>query len=61
MNIIQIVGAAVGLLIGLVILTFLVFNYDLASVLATGSETLSPTGTPVGGLSLCIARAVWSR
>jgi hypothetical protein len=48
MNIIQIVGAAVGLLISLVILTFLVFNYDLASVLATGSETLSATGTPVG-------------
>jgi hypothetical protein len=48
MNIIQIVGIAVGIIIGLVVLTFLVFNYDLASVLATGSETLTPTGTSVG-------------
>jgi len=48
MNIIQIVGAAVGLIIGLVILTFLVINYDLASILATGSETLSPTVPSVG-------------
>lgn len=48
MNVIHIVGVAVGLIIGLVILTFLVFNYDLASIMATGSETLSPTAQSVG-------------
>ncbi len=48
MNLIQFVGVGVGLVIGLVIFSFLVINFDIASILATGSETLSPAGTPVG-------------
>lgn len=48
MNIMKIVGVAVGFIIGLVILTFLVLNFDLASMLATGSETYSPAGISVG-------------
>jgi hypothetical protein len=48
MNLIQVAGIVVGVIIGLVILSFVVINFDLASILATGSETLSPTGTPVG-------------
>jgi hypothetical protein len=48
LNLLQVAGVAVGIIVGLVILIFLVFNFDLASYLATGSETLSPTGTAVG-------------
>jgi hypothetical protein len=48
LNLIQVGGVVIGIIIGLVILTFLVINFDLASMLATGSETLTPTGISVG-------------
>jgi hypothetical protein len=48
LNLIQLVGVGMGLVIGLVIFSFVVINFDLAAILATGSETLSPAGTPIG-------------
>jgi hypothetical protein len=48
LNLLQIIGTAIGLIIAFVILTFLVFSFDVASYLATGSETLSPIGIAVG-------------
>jgi hypothetical protein len=48
MNLIQIAGIVVGVIVGVAILSFLVINLDIASILATGSETIAPTGSPVG-------------
>jgi hypothetical protein len=48
LNLIQIAGVAIGLIIALVIVAFVVINFDVASILATSSETLTPTGTPTG-------------
>jgi len=48
MNLIQIVGIVVGIIVGVAVLSFLVINMDLTSYLASGSEALTPTGTPVG-------------
>jgi flavodoxin len=48
MNLIQIAGIVLGVIIGVIVISFLVINLDLASVLATGSETLTPIGSPVG-------------
>lgn len=48
MNILLIIGVGVGLFIAFSVASFAVINYDLISYTATGSETYTPSGAPLG-------------
>jgi len=48
LNLLLIIGVGIGLVIAVSIASFVVINFDLVSYTATGSETYSSAGTPVG-------------
>lgn len=48
MDLLTIIGLAIGLFVLFIIMRFIVIQLDLTSYTATGAETLSPSGTPVG-------------
>ena len=48
MKLIVIAGIVFGIIVVILVLAFVGINLDLISYIATGSETLTPTGTPVG-------------
>jgi hypothetical protein len=48
LNLLLIIGVGIGLVIAVSVASFVVINFDLVSYTATGSETFSPAGSPVG-------------